>query len=153
MAPVTTETAAAFALAKVAAVRDDPARRLALLGELYEGGPGERDRLPYRRAAIAFMSWQLRRDLLNPSTAAAPGSPWWRACNERLVRDGWEARALVSGHGGGEPSTGVSAALDFIALDGHVPAYAWSPDDSAPWRPARVSMLARAARRAVPGGS
>src|SRR3954469_16531937 len=76
---VESASAEAFARTEVAAVRDDPARRLALLRRLYEGGPGEQGRLPYRRAATAFMSWQLRRGLLNPPSAAEPGSPWWRA--------------------------------------------------------------------------
>lgn len=108
-------SAAAYAAAQVAAVRDDPAGRLALLRQLYQGGP-ERDQpyLPYRRAAVAFMSWQLRRQLLNPLHAAVPGSPWWRAVNERLLRDGYEARALVAGYGSAGSSSSVAATVDFI---------------------------------------
>jgi hypothetical protein len=36
------------------------------------------------------MRWQARRGVLDPS-----GSPWWRAVNESLLRDGWEAAALL----------------------------------------------------------
>src|SRR4249920_414063 len=105
------ESAAAYAAARVAAVRDDPAARLALLCELYEGGPVH---LPYRRAAAAFMGWQLRRGLLDPPGAATPGSPWWRAVNERLLRDGWEARALVDGYADVGSTASVPASVEFI---------------------------------------
>jgi hypothetical protein len=49
------------------------------------------------------MRWQLRRGVLEPAHADRPGSPWWRAVNERLVRDGCEAMAR-SGNLGGEAS-------------------------------------------------
>ena len=103
------------ALARVAAVRDDPDARLALMRQLYEV-PADVDRghLPFRQAASAFMGWQLRRGLLNPAAAAAPGSPWWRAVNEHLIRDGWEARALAFGHPGTPSSAAVAAAEEFI---------------------------------------
>ncbi len=50
--------------------------------------------LPYRRAAMSFMRWQLHREVLQPPSAPNPGSPWWRAVNERILRDGCEAVAL-----------------------------------------------------------
>ena len=83
--------------------------------ELYQV-PADLDRghLPFRQAASAFMGWQLRRGLLNSTTGPTPGSPWWRAMNERLVRDGWEARALSFGHPGTPESPAVAAALEFI---------------------------------------
>ena len=80
---------------------------------LYQGGTKEAH-LSYRRAAIAFMSWQLRRGLLNPPDAPSPGSPWWRAVNERLLRDGYEARALLEGYDGVGSSASVPASVDFI---------------------------------------
>ena len=46
--------------------------------------------------------------------AAAPGSPWWRAVNERLLRDGWEGRALAFGHPGTPSCPAVAALLEFI---------------------------------------
>jgi hypothetical protein len=105
-------SAAAYASAKVAEVRDDPDGRLALLRQLYQGDPEqEQVHLPYRRAAVAFMSWQLRRQLLNPPGAACPGSPWWRAANERLLRDGYEARALADGYDPAGSSSSVAASV------------------------------------------
>jgi hypothetical protein len=102
--------------AQVAAVRDDPAARLALLERTYRWPTGRATRrLPFRRAALSFMRWQLERGLLNPLDAAPPGSVWWRAVNERLLRDGCEAVAL-SGRLTGEPSThAVRFWLSFIA--------------------------------------
>jgi hypothetical protein len=94
-------TAARYAADQVASCRDDPAGRLALLRALYEAPPGLPElHLPYRRAALAFMGWQLRRGLLNRMGGEVPGSPWWRAVNERLLRDTAESRARVLGKGG-----------------------------------------------------
>lgn len=90
---------------RVAAVRDDPAARLALLARCYHGPFGEAPRhLPFRRAAMSFMRWQLQRGVLEPEHGNRPGSPWWRAVNERLLRDGCEAVAL-SGGLDGRPSS------------------------------------------------
>jgi hypothetical protein len=107
--------AAAYARSAVERVRDDPMERLALMRRLYEV-PRSVDRgyLPYRRAASAFMGWQLRRGLLNPQSDPRPGSPWWRALNEALLRDTAEARALAFGHAGEPSGPAVTAHLDFI---------------------------------------
>ncbi len=102
---VTDVCAGGFDADQVALVRDDPDARLGLLRRLYEPPPDRSARhLPYRRAALAFMGWQLRRGLLNPLTSPAPGSPWWRAVNERLLLDTCEARVRTFGDGD-EPST------------------------------------------------
>lgn len=112
MAP---ESAADFANSAVERVRDDPVARLALLRRLYDvPRPVDRGYLPYRRAASAFMQWQLSRGLLNPPTDSRPGSPWWRALNEGLLRDTAEARALAFGLAGEPSGPGVSAHLDFV---------------------------------------
>jgi hypothetical protein len=105
-----------WAEAQVAAVRDDPAARLALLARTYHGPTGRAPRhLPFRRAALSFMRWQADRGLLNPLDASPPGSVWWRAVNERLLRDGCESVAL-SGRLAGEPSSpAVRLWLQFIA--------------------------------------
>ena len=109
-------TAAAYADERVSRVRDLPDARLALLRELYLLPPEvDRGYLPYRRAASAFMRWQLRRGLLNPASAPTPGSPWWRTLNESLLRDVCEASALAFGRPGRPRSPGVAATLDFIA--------------------------------------
>ena len=86
---------AEWANEQVAAVRDDPTARIALVERLYHGPSGTAPRhLPYSRAALSFMRWQLRRGVLAPPHDERPGSPWWRAVNERLLRDGCEAVAL-----------------------------------------------------------
>jgi hypothetical protein len=112
---VAKQTAVAFADASVARVRDDPLARLALLRRLYVV-PADVDRgyLPYRRAATAFMQWQLRRGLLNAASDPAPGSPWWRVVNEALLRDTCEASAIAFGRPGEPLTASVAAMLDFI---------------------------------------
>jgi hypothetical protein len=120
---VTQEPARQVALARIGAVRDDPDGRLDLMRSQYRVPPDvDRGYLPYRQAASAFMRWQLRRGLLNPIDSPRPGSPWWRAINERLLHDGGEARALAFGHPGPESSPTVAAWLEFIR---HPSAAAW----------------------------
>jgi hypothetical protein len=60
------QDALAWAEVQVAAARDDPAARLALLARTYHGPTGRAPRhLPFRRAALSFMRWQAQRGLLN----------------------------------------------------------------------------------------
>ena len=59
------------------------------------------------------MGWQLRRGLLNPFDHERPGSPWWRAVNERLLRDTCEARLRVLGHPGPASSPSVEPSVRF----------------------------------------
>ncbi len=87
----------------VAAVRDDPAGRIRLAAESYSLRRGDRRYRPYRRSVVAFMRWQQRRGVLNPLDADSPGSRWWRAVNECLLRDTVEATLLIQ-RGYGEPS-------------------------------------------------
>lgn len=106
--------ASEIAAAAVDAVRDSPVGRQELLHALYEpvaGAPARHQR--YRRAATAFLDWQLRRGLLDPPDGPDAGSPWWRAVNERLLRDTGEARALLLGHPGPPSSASVAASFDF----------------------------------------
>jgi hypothetical protein len=107
----------------MAEVRDFPLERIGLAGRLYHGPFGEAPRhLPYRRAAMSFMRWQLRRGVLEPPASARPGSPWWRAVNERLLRDGCEAVGL-SGRLAG-PST--SRTVDYwLSFADHPTATTW----------------------------
>ncbi|HTQ21500.1 hypothetical protein [Mycobacterium sp.] len=109
------QSAAAVALARVEAVRDDPDARLSMMRRSYRV-PSHVDRgyLPFRGAASAFMRWQLRRGLLNPVDAPNPGSRWWRAMNERILYDVCEARALAFGSPGPASCPSVSVWLDFI---------------------------------------
>ncbi|MFC5140835.1 hypothetical protein ACFPK1_21550 [Actinomycetospora rhizophila] len=113
-------TAAELARARVEAVRDDPAARLALMHRLYRGE--DATFLPYRRGAVAFTRWQVRRGLLRPPHGPRAGSPWWRAVNERLLRDGWEARALDDGH---DPAGGTATALPTLEFIRHPTAPRW----------------------------
>jgi len=106
--------AAELAAQRVGEVRDDPQSRLDLLRSSYApapGGPPVHRR--YQRAALAFMGWQSRRGLLNALDDERPGSPWWRAMNERLLRDTCEARLRVLGHPGPPSSTSVASSIDF----------------------------------------
>jgi hypothetical protein len=106
----------AWAETQVAAARDDPAARLALIERTYHGPTGRAPRqLPYRRAASSFMRWQARRGVLDPLDATPPGSPWWRAINEGLLRDGCEAVAVVGGRAGPPSSHAVRLWLGFVA--------------------------------------
>jgi hypothetical protein len=61
------------------------------------------------------MGWQARRGVLNPPDATPPGSVWWRAVNERLLRDGCEAVALVGDLPGEPSSRPVRLWLEFVA--------------------------------------
>jgi hypothetical protein len=109
-------SALASARAQVAAVRDDPAARLALIVRTYHGPTGRAPRhLPFRRAALSFMRWQAHRGVLAPLDASPPGSEWWRAINERLLQDGCEAVALAGGLTGEPSSQAVRLWLEFIA--------------------------------------
>jgi hypothetical protein len=109
-------TALAWAEAQVAAARDDPAARLALVERIYHGPTGRAPRhLPFRRAALSFMRWQVQRGVLAPVDASPPGSVWWRAVNERLLRDGCETVALLGGLAGDPSSQAVRLWLEFSA--------------------------------------
>jgi hypothetical protein len=108
--------AAAWADAQLAAARDDPAARLALMERLFHGPTGRAPRhLPFRRAALSFMRWQAERGLLDPLDASPAGSVWWRAVNDRLLRDGCEAIALIGGRAGDPSSRAVRLWLEFAA--------------------------------------
>lgn len=76
------------------------------------------DRLPYRRAALSFMKWQVNRGLLEPTDSNRPGSPWWRAVNEDLLRATAEAGFRSFGTPGRDPAPDVAAGMEFIADPG-----------------------------------
>jgi hypothetical protein len=118
--------AAAEALGIVAAVRDDPARRLELASRFYDDRPGRASIRAYRRAEMAFMRWQVQRGLLAAPDSARPGSQWWRSVNEGLLRDTWEADRLQAGSGF-QPRTAsrpsVARWSDFLRRPGAVTWY------------------------------
>jgi hypothetical protein len=110
------ETAAERAAAQVELVRDRPDERFSLCARTYDDPPGASSpHLPFRRAALSFMRWQLERGLLAPLDDEVPGSRWWRAVNERLLRDGCEMVARSSGLGGEPSSAGIALWMDFAA--------------------------------------
>jgi hypothetical protein len=117
VAGITTETTAAeWAAAQVERVRDDPAGRLALTSRAYNGPFGDAPRhLPFRRASLSFMRWQAERGVLRPLDANPPGSPWWRAVNDRLLLDGCEALARSAGLTGETFSPTIARWMSFIS--------------------------------------
>ena len=107
-------TAEEEAAAMVAAVRDDPARRLELAARFYDRRTGRPSIRSFRRAELAFMRWQISRGVLAAPTADRPGSPWWRAVNEGLLRDAWQAELLVSGQPGTVSRPSVACWVRFL---------------------------------------
>src|SRR3954451_13455135 len=102
-------TAAEWAAAQVAQVRDNPSGRMALLARTYHRHQ------PFRRAALSFMRWQAQRGVLRPVDGDPPGSRWWRAVNERLLLDGCEATARARGLPAEPPSPVMERWMSFIA--------------------------------------
>ena len=117
-------SAADWADEQVAAVRDDPAARIDARGAAATtarsarrpgtcrtGGP------PCRSCAGSYgaVCWSRR-------TAERPGSPWWRAVNERLLRDGCEAVTLSGDRAG----TASSRTVDYwLSFADHPTARSW----------------------------
>ena len=60
------------------------------------------------------MRWEARRGVLNALDASPPGSPCWRALNERLLRDGCEAVGRAAGRGGSPSSPTVALWDEFV---------------------------------------
>lgn len=109
-------SAADWALWQVETVREEPEKRLELFQQTYHGPTGEAPHhLPFRRAATAFMRWQMARGVLAPLHTTPAGSPWWRAANERLLRDGCEAVARSGGRGGAPSSPVIELWMAFVA--------------------------------------
>ncbi|MFD4141011.1 hypothetical protein [Streptomyces sp. NPDC058572] len=93
-------------------MRDEAAGRYALAQEFYRLATGPRHQ--YGNAELSFMRWSLARGVLAPETSDPPGSPWWRAVNERLLRDKTEAHLLSAGATGTAGARSVEFWLDFI---------------------------------------
>ena len=109
-----TLSAADLAAQLVAEVRDDAAARIRLAAATYAFRRGGRRYRPYGRAVAAFMEWQRVRGVLSPLDAEAPGSPWWRAVNEDLLRDTIEARILVQRGDGYASRPAVARWVEFF---------------------------------------
>ena len=68
------------------------------------------------------MRWQLQRGVLAPPFSDRPGSPWWRAVNGRILRDGCEAVALS----GNLPGPASSRTVDYwMSFADYPTARAW----------------------------
>jgi hypothetical protein len=105
---------AAEATKRVAAVRDDPEERYRLAKAFYDATSGPEIE-GYGRAELAFMRWEIERGVLNaPQERVRPGSPWWRAVNESIVRDALEASLIARAGGGDASSDAVSLWLGFL---------------------------------------
>jgi hypothetical protein len=100
-------TTTAEAARVVAEIRDDPAGRIRFASATYRFSAQERRYQPYEQSVVAFMRWQQARGVLNPPDSAEAGSPWWRAINEDLLRDTYEARLLLKQRG--DPSRATVA--------------------------------------------
>jgi hypothetical protein len=98
----------------VAEVRDDPDARIRLAADTYALCGVSRPYRPYRRAVVAFMRWQQERGVLNAVDSDAPGSPWWRAVNEDLLRDTLEAKLVVEREEGEPSRPNVQRWADFF---------------------------------------
>jgi hypothetical protein len=61
------------------------------------------------------MRWQAERGVLRPIDGDPPGSPWWRAVNDRLLLDGCEALARSGGLPGQASSPTIALWMSFIA--------------------------------------
>jgi hypothetical protein len=102
------------AAARVAEARDDPLRRLSLAGVSWDcGARRRRFRGNYARSEIAFLRFQIARGALARTDGARPGSPWWRAVNERLLRDTIEATLIARGEAGTPTAHSVELWLAF----------------------------------------
>jgi hypothetical protein len=103
--------ARARAEATVQSVGDDADDRLALAASFY-------DRLDIHRcrnAELSFLRWEIARGVLGDGAAVPPGSPWWRAVNDHLLRDKCEARLLHQGRAGTPSSLDVERWAEFLS--------------------------------------
>jgi hypothetical protein len=104
---------AAVAAEMVLAVQDSTEDRFHLAADFYRADSG--DRSLYGRAELSFLRWEIARGVLNCPAAEQPGSPWWRAVNNRLLRDKVEADQLSIGRPGSPSSRAVQLWVEFIA--------------------------------------
>jgi hypothetical protein len=104
--------APAAAAERVRAVRDSPAGRYRLAAAFYRGAPPARrdGRRAFGRAELSFLRWEIIRGVMHPTS----GSPWWRAVNERLLRDKVEADLLFHGVAGPASARSVELWVEFL---------------------------------------
>jgi hypothetical protein len=142
--------ALAWAEAQVAAAREDPAARLALLARTYHGPTGcAPRRLPFRRAALSFMRWQVHRGLLSPLDASPSGSVWSRAPTSAVPAGGAVVHALAGAPRSAQSARRVAVGQRLVAGDERAPAARRLRSDRAGRGPQWRSIVA--GRTAVAG--
>jgi hypothetical protein len=109
-------SAADRAESAIAAARGDVGRRLDVAAAFYDEQPGRPPVHGYRRAELAFMRWQASRGVFAPLDSALPGSAWWQAVNEALLRDAWEARHLLGEAAGAPSRPAVARWVEFLQI-------------------------------------
>ncbi|RZQ63075.1 hypothetical protein [Amycolatopsis suaedae] len=97
-----------LAAARVAALAPDAAGRHRLTAAFYAAAVPRRTR--FGDAELTFLHWASERGVLSPVT----GSPWWRAVNDRLLRDRVEAGLLAGGERGSPSSYPVELWVRFL---------------------------------------
>ena len=107
-------SAADQAESTIAAIRGDVGRRLNVAAAFYDPLPGRPPIQGYRRAELAFMRWQAGRGVFASLDSAQPGSAWWQAVNEALLRDAWEARHLLHEAAGSPSRPAVTRWVEFL---------------------------------------
>lgn len=86
-----------------------------MASSIYDEPTGRRSQRPrFRRAALAFTRWMAVRGVLNAPASARPGSDWWRAMNDRLLRDSCEAFGRATGRPGSASTDTVDHWIAFI---------------------------------------
>jgi hypothetical protein len=105
---------ASMAAARVEAVCGSTDGRYRLAAEFYDGRRATGERRRYGVAELSFLRWEIHRGVLNEPTAERPGSAWWRALNDELLRDKVEADMLAGGSAGAPSSRNVELWLEFI---------------------------------------
>jgi hypothetical protein len=109
MGPVTQQGPALSLVAeKIGAVRDSAVDRYRLAAAFYQDAAD--GRRPYGRAELSFLRWEIIRGVIDPES----GSPWWRAINERLLRDKVEADLLAYGATGEPSARSVELWIEFL---------------------------------------
>jgi hypothetical protein len=105
---------AAQAAARVEAVRDSTAGRYRLAAAFYRCPHAASECPRYGVAELSFLRWEIARGVLNRPTAERPGSPWWRAVNDELLRDKVEASLVAENSARAASSRNVELWLEFL---------------------------------------
>jgi hypothetical protein len=103
-----------MAAAAVEKVRDSTESRYRLAAAFYHGPNSANACGRYSHAELSFLHWAIERGVLNDPSGKPPGSPWWRALNDKLLLDKVEADHLAGGAPGAASSRNVELWLEFM---------------------------------------